>query len=597
MIMANLKVGRQQFTRSLVSSFLHLALFIIPVCAYCQSSWLIGTSGVAIGSSTIIQIDSANFWLLQRVKSGQPNSEYNILHISVFDECGYSESFEITGPQIFDFSSIISAWVDGDTIRIATSINPLIIYYHTIPAVVAVHRTDYGARMSYMMADNVNHLLTIKPLGDGKFLTYHFLSYTDRPTKYACYITDKYLRIEKAFTNFNEYTITGGATPVAEGFVFATSKSLVKLDKDFTNIWARHLPDGFYMSNFHAVSDGFIAVIRDRKRMHLALIKMSNAGEVIWISHNLLPEGTQYLKTASLINEHDKIYAALWYNDPAIPEGNFVQFYEIDPLNGNILTLQQSPPLPPSLSLQQLIKDDFGNLYLLSNTNIDLSGLININHSDECNLTPGGTTSSMPELRFDIDPTPYTSNPDHLWYGNTTLTTYVSTSDVGKICSVEDYDDWLPDTDTLCDGESVTFDLSGIHYPILWDDGYEDKFRTITQPGHYGFRINHCQINHYEAIDIIPGKCGAIFLPNSFTPDGNGINDSWQVFHSTDVKIVKIQIYNRWGAKVYECKGEDCAWNGSIRNQRAAVGVYVVKVDYKDLKGWKVKYGTVTVLE
>lgn len=52
------------------------------------------------------------------------------------------------------------------------------------------------------------------------------------------------------------------------------------------------------------------------------------------------------------------------------------------------------------------------------------------------------------------------------------------------------------------------------------------------------------------------------YLPEGFTPNGDGINDYFKITHSEDLKV-EIQIFNRWGNVVYESKEYNNNWNGS----------------------------------
>jgi gliding motility-associated-like protein len=50
-------------------------------------------------------------------------------------------------------------------------------------------------------------------------------------------------------------------------------------------------------------------------------------------------------------------------------------------------------------------------------------------------------------------------------------------------------------------------------------------------------------------------------IPNVFTPNGDGINDVFTIL-STGVKEIDLQIFNRWGLKLYSFNGAKAAWDG-----------------------------------
>ena len=73
-----------------------------------------------------------------------------------------------------------------------------------------------------------------------------------------------------------------------------------------------------------------------------------------------------------------------------------------------------------------------------------------------------------------------------------------------------------------------------------------------------------------------------VYIPNTFTPNNDGINDVWKIVYNLDCWVdVEFQIFNRWGNKVYHGYGEDFNsfpfWDGSVNggDYYASDGVYV----------------------
>lgn len=96
--------------------------------------------------------------------------------------------------------------------------------------------------------------------------------------------------------------------------------------------------------------------------------------------------------------------------------------------------------------------------------------------------------------------------------------------------------------------------------------------------GCYYYTATDSAGNTSEASAVVCAEpCPNYELPNIFTPDDNGIND---VFHPIlpyrDVKDIDMQIFNRWGALVFETKDPDINWNGKRMNdgQPCPEGVY-----------------------
>jgi gliding motility-associated-like protein len=77
---------------------------------------------------------------------------------------------------------------------------------------------------------------------------------------------------------------------------------------------------------------------------------------------------------------------------------------------------------------------------------------------------------------------------------------------------------------------------------------------------------------------------GQVFVPNSFTPNGDGQND---VFYPRGVginKIVSFRVFDRWGEMVFErtnitLNDEGNAWDGTYKGNKPRPDVYVYTID------------------
>lgn len=76
-----------------------------------------------------------------------------------------------------------------------------------------------------------------------------------------------------------------------------------------------------------------------------------------------------------------------------------------------------------------------------------------------------------------------------------------------------------------------------------------------------------------DTLTLFTDPCDQYFIPNSFTPNGDGRNDVFHVvgLHNAHVETV---IYNRWGNKVFESDDVNFGWNGFYKGVRAETGVY-----------------------
>ncbi len=69
-------------------------------------------------------------------------------------------------------------------------------------------------------------------------------------------------------------------------------------------------------------------------------------------------------------------------------------------------------------------------------------------------------------------------------------------------------------------------------------------------------------------------NCPFVMLPNTFTPNGDGINDVFRPFIYRHIRSVECQIYDRWGLLIHESRDIDRLWDGTYRGQPAPEGTY-----------------------
>lgn len=89
-----------------------------------------------------------------------------------------------------------------------------------------------------------------------------------------------------------------------------------------------------------------------------------------------------------------------------------------------------------------------------------------------------------------------------------------------------------------------------------------------------------------------------IYIPNSFTPDGDGLNDIF-VPVTTGVVHLEMHIYDRWGNEVFGNEHAENGWNGSSVDEAyyAEPGVYLYRIRVTDYLGWNFDYkGSVRLL-
>ena len=121
---------------------------------------------------------------------------------------------------------------------------------------------------------------------------------------------------------------------------------------------------------------------------------------------------------------------------------------------------------------------------------------------------------------------------------------------------------------------TLSFLIRGPHdYEI--DD--EDLFPVTL----YGISDQGC-IDSMQVL-IFVNQDAVIFAPNSFTPDNDGLNDTWFPTHSSsiDEDFFEVQIFDRWGEMIFEANDFSKVWDGTYKGRECQVGTYSYRIYYK----------------
>ncbi|MDD3740613.1 MAG: gliding motility-associated C-terminal domain-containing protein, partial [Bacteroidales bacterium] len=98
------------------------------------------------------------------------------------------------------------------------------------------------------------------------------------------------------------------------------------------------------------------------------------------------------------------------------------------------------------------------------------------------------------------------------------------------------------------------------------------------------------EITGITLIDL-PVEC--IWIPNAFTPNGDGLNDLWIIENLEIYYGAVLNIYNRWGQLIHT-GGYTDKWNGKCNDRFVASGTYLYILDLKN--GEKPFVGNLSVI-
>jgi gliding motility-associated-like protein len=87
-------------------------------------------------------------------------------------------------------------------------------------------------------------------------------------------------------------------------------------------------------------------------------------------------------------------------------------------------------------------------------------------------------------------------------------------------------------------------------------------------------------------VTLFGKDCYGLIAPNIFTPNGDGMNDYFQVY-VVEGTCYKLEIYNRWGNLVHQSELVNSEWDGTMMTtgKKLSDGVYFWLLDYCDVDG------------
>jgi gliding motility-associated-like protein len=137
---------------------------------------------------------------------------------------------------------------------------------------------------------------------------------------------------------------------------------------------------------------------------------------------------------------------------------------------------------------------------------------------------------------------------------------------------------------TIMEGETVQLEgtASGT-FPITWTPNLGFTFPgnnplrpvvapLVTTTYTLAAQVGACYSESKVTITVTP----KVRIPNAFTPNGDGNDDTWQIERIGDYTSNHVTVFNRWGVKLFETtnynRGNE--WNGTINGQPAPTGTY-----------------------
>ncbi len=134
-----------------------------------------------------------------------------------------------------------------------------------------------------------------------------------------------------------------------------------------------------------------------------------------------------------------------------------------------------------------------------------------------------------------------------------------------------------------------------LNYAPLTSTNLEGAIQSITLKAE-ATTLEGCQTTAEIVIIVLPPNS---IIPNAFTPDGDRINDHFNILLNNPQNLIQeFKIYNRWGQLVYDNDDPINGWNGQLRNRgsQQPPDAYVYTIQYLLGESVKTISGDVTLI-
>ena len=90
-----------------------------------------------------------------------------------------------------------------------------------------------------------------------------------------------------------------------------------------------------------------------------------------------------------------------------------------------------------------------------------------------------------------------------------------------------------------------------------------------------------------------------LYVPNAFSPNGDGYNDYWEIYGYKKAWVyVSVEIFDRWGEKIFESHDIDFKWDGTYRGTPVVIGVYLYTLTVVNVDGYSASsHGSISIIK
>lgn len=126
---------------------------------------------------------------------------------------------------------------------------------------------------------------------------------------------------------------------------------------------------------------------------------------------------------------------------------------------------------------------------------------------------------------------------------------------------------------------TLTLDAGSGFDSYLWNTGETTQVITVDLAGDYSVKVTTENCTVSDGISVL--NCDSKpYIPNAFTPDGDGKNDHFFPLIASEVASYYFFVYDRWGKLLFESEVANEGWDGTYKGNPCPVGLYFYCLKY-----------------
>lgn len=142
------------------------------------------------------------------------------------------------------------------------------------------------------------------------------------------------------------------------------------------------------------------------------------------------------------------------------------------------------------------------------------------------------------------------------------------------------------DDSVFCNGAVLSLKAASVPPgSYTWNTGSTGSLLQVNRSGVYSVTTRNACGTFTASLPVTAEDCSCpVFAPNAFSPNGDGLNDMFQVQTGCQTATFSLAIYNRYGERVFLSRDAGKGWNGMHRGRPAETGTYFYQLKYTGLR-------------